>query len=68
MKEQPFTPEGIYSTIVSGTLRNKSGEPLKKEALTEITKKYSIPTDGSVYNAILPHLSKETKEGVENGK
>lgn len=72
MKEHPFTPEGIYSTIVSGTLRNKSGEPLKKEALTEITKKYSIPTDGSVYNAVLPHLRKETKDEIKgliaNGK
>jgi hypothetical protein len=62
MKEQPFTPEGVYSTIVSGTLRNKDGQPLVKEAQTEIVKKYGIPLDIEAYNAVLPYLSKETKD------
>lgn len=72
MKEQPFTPEGVYSTIVSGTLRNKEGQPLVKEAQIEIAKKYAIPTDGTAYTAVLPYLSKETKDEakslIENNK
>jgi hypothetical protein len=66
MKEQPFTPEGVYSTIVSGTLRNKEGQPLVKEAQIEIAKKYAIPTDGTAYTAVLPYLSKETKDEAKS--
>lgn len=64
MKEQPNTPEGVYSTIVAGTLRNKDNDALIPEAQTEIAKKYGTTFNKSVYNAVLPNLSKETKSKI----
>jgi hypothetical protein len=61
MKENPFTPMGDLSLIVSGTLAEK-GRPLIENSRKILAKKYGIPTDNEAYNAVLPYLSKETKQ------
>lgn len=65
MKENPFTPMGDLSLIVSGTLET-SGKPLIENSKKILAKKYGIPTDATAYNAVLPYLSKETKEEVKS--
>jgi hypothetical protein len=61
MKENPFTPMGDLSLIVSGTLEEK-GRPLIENSRKILAKKYGIPTDNEAYAAVLPYLSKETKQ------
>jgi hypothetical protein len=61
MKENPFTPMGDLSLIVSGTLEEK-GRPLIENSRKILAKKYGIPTDNEAYTAVLPYLSKETKQ------
>jgi hypothetical protein len=65
MEDNPYTPEGDYSLIVSGTIET-NGKPLIENSKKILAKKYGIPTDATAYNAVLPYLSKETKEEVQS--
>lgn len=65
MEDNPYTPEGDYSLIVSGTIET-NGKPLIENSKKILAKKYGIPTDGAAYTAVLPYLSKETKEEIKS--
>lgn len=65
IKDDPYSPKGIYYTI-TGATKYKDGAPLSQEAEDLVFAKYGIPFDETIYNAILPSLSAETKQKITN--
>lgn len=66
IKNKPNTPDGIHSLIVSGTMRDGKDNPIIPESQVVLSKKYSIPIDNSVFKAVMPSLSNETKKAIKD--
>jgi len=60
LKDDPYSPKGIYATIVGGT-KFENGNPISDEAEQLVLTKYKVPFDASVYDVAKDYLSKETK-------
>ena len=61
-----YEPQGIYSAIVAGTMRNKEGDALIPEEQARINKAYGIPFSKDIYNAIMPSLSEDSKQTLKS--
>lgn len=63
MKEEPYSPNGIYSTILLGTKYDKDA-PLSNEAMNMVKTKYAIPFDRDVYDIAKNDLHSDTKKEI----